>query len=127
MVYAEDVPALFSHGIRAILSLTGWSPLTDLPAGMSHLHLPIPDFTAPDEETIDRAVSFIRENVVEDLPVLVHCAAGLGRTGTVLACYLVSTGIEPGEAIARVREARPGSVETSAQELCVHEYAARRR
>jgi protein-tyrosine phosphatase len=47
--------------------------------------------------------------------VLVHCAAGLGRTGMLVARLLVDAGQAPGEAIARVRRARPGTIETAAQ------------
>jgi protein-tyrosine phosphatase len=47
--------------------------------------------------------------------VLVHCAAGLGRTGMLVARLLVDAGLEPAEAIARVRRARPGTIETAAQ------------
>jgi protein-tyrosine phosphatase len=47
--------------------------------------------------------------------VLVHCAAGLGRTGMLVARLLVDAGLSPAEAIARVRRARPGTIETRAQ------------
>jgi atypical dual specificity phosphatase len=59
--------------------------------------------------------------------VAVHCAAGLGRTGTVLAAYLVARGEEPRAALARVRDLRPGSVETADQERAVEAYARRLR
>jgi protein-tyrosine phosphatase len=49
--------------------------------------------------------------------------AGYGRTGTVLAAYLVAKGAEPEEAIDRVRRARPGSIETVEQEHAVHLFA----
>jgi len=53
----------------------------------------------------------------------VHCLAGQGRTGTMLACYLVSQGKSPGEAISEIRDLRPGSIETPAQDRAVHQYA----
>jgi len=55
---------------------------------------------------------------------VVSCYAGIGRTGTVLACYLVHRGEEPAEAIIRVRRLRPGSIETPEQETAVRQYAA---
>ena len=58
-----------------------------------------------------------------DLGVAVHCAAGLGRTGTVLAAWFVTQGLSAQNAIARVRRLRPGSVETEEQERAVEEFA----
>jgi protein-tyrosine phosphatase len=58
--------------------------------------------------------------------VLVHCAAGLGRTGTLAALLLVEGGLEPEAAIARVRQARPGTLETADQEAFVRRWAADR-
>jgi ADP-ribosyl-[dinitrogen reductase] hydrolase len=51
--------------------------------------------------------------------VLVHCRGGLGRAGMVSARLLVESGVEPGVAIARVRAARPGAIETPEQEVWV--------
>ena len=59
--------------------------------------------------------------------VLVHCGAGLGRSGTVAAAFLVREGMEPGAAIERVRALRPFSVETEEQETAVEAYARRLR
>ena len=47
--------------------------------------------------------------------VLVHCAAGLGRTGMLVAKLLVLNGVSADEAIDQVRRARPGTIETEAQ------------
>ncbi len=56
------------------------------------------------------------------MPVAVHCIAGLGRTGTILACYLVGQGISAEEAITTIRKWRPGSIEISEQEAVIYEY-----
>ena len=51
--------------------------------------------------------------------VLIHCRAGLGRTGLLAATLLVELGANPQRAIADVRRARPGAIETSVQESYV--------
>jgi ADP-ribosyl-[dinitrogen reductase] hydrolase len=56
--------------------------------------------------------------------VLVHCRGGLGRAGTIAARLLVELGMEPAEAIARVRAVRPGAIETPEQERFVRERVA---
>jgi len=55
---------------------------------------------------------------------VVHCLAGLGRTGTVAACLLVTRGRTAGESIAAVRAVRPGSVQSQAQADFVEAFAA---
>jgi len=59
--------------------------------------------------------------------VLAHCRGGYGRTGTMLACYLVSRGWEAEKAMAEVRRRRPGSIAPRAQQACAVEYAGRLR
>ena len=124
MPWPEDVPALAGAGIDTVLSLTEESPFPDgAPDQMVHLHLPVPDMTAPDRATLSRAVEFLRDRIRSGASVLVHCGAGLGRTGTILAAYLVSEGTDPEEAMHLVREARPGSIETYEQERCIFAWA----
>jgi len=125
IVFPEEGALLIEHGVRAILSLTERNPAANdpFPTGITHLHLPIPDFSPPAPETRERAMEFIDGNLSEDRPVLVHCGAGYGRTGTILACFLVHCGVHPEEAIDLVRMSRPGSIETSAQEEAVRIHA----
>jgi atypical dual specificity phosphatase len=91
--------------------------------GLAQLYLPVADFTAPTQGQARRGVDAIHEAIDDGGRVLVHCDGGLGRTGTLVSCYLVSTGMSADDAIARVRELRPGSVETPAQVEAVREFA----
>ncbi|MDQ2684191.1 MAG: dual specificity protein phosphatase family protein [Chloroflexota bacterium] len=94
-------------------------------AGIRGVHLPVRDFTAPSREVLDTAIAEIDLELECGGVVAVHCHAGLGRTGTVLASWLVSRGVPADEAIDRVRRARPGSIESAEQEAVVRAYAGK--
>ncbi|MFC1847184.1 dual specificity protein phosphatase family protein [Chloroflexota bacterium] len=66
---------------------------------------------------------FIENSLFNNKPVGVSCGAGLGRTGTILACYLVSRGYDADAAINEIRKNRPGSIETQEQEDAIKAYA----
>ena len=118
---------LAERNIGLVVSLTGAPPDANLLAkfGIAVLHLPVADFTPPPPELIESFLEQARFYRHEGKAIVVHCGAGMGRTGTIIACYLVDTGIGATEAINMVRKARPGSIETPEQELCVHDLAAR--
>jgi atypical dual specificity phosphatase len=95
--------------------------------GFVELHLPTPDFSAPSSEALHRGVAAIEATLAGGRHVAVHCGAGRGRTGTLIACVLVARGATPAAAIADVRRLRPGAVETRKQELAVREFEESRR
>jgi len=83
----------------------------------------IPDFRAPCLLEVHDLLRKIESTVNHGGRVFVHCRSGMGRSGTLIAMYLIYRyGIDPEEAIRRVRELRPGSIETIEQELAVREY-----
>ncbi len=90
---------------------------------LEDLYEPVPDYTAPRLDQIHRMVTFIEAEIETwEHPVVVTCQAGLGRTGTVLASYLVYAGYRPEDAIKRIRELRPGSIQTADQEDAIKRY-----
>jgi atypical dual specificity phosphatase len=94
--------------------------------GLEGLHLPVPDMTAPTPEQLDRALRFIDRQRAIGRAVLVHCLMGQGRTGTVLAAYLVRRGMSPESAVGKLRLVCPGAVENPEQERALHAFAERR-
>ncbi|MET0605672.1 MAG: protein-tyrosine phosphatase family protein [Beijerinckiaceae bacterium] len=88
------------------------------------LHLPIADFGVPAEAFLMRwreRGGEVHDRLDKGETIGIHCRAGIGRTGTVAAMILVERGLKPAEAIARVRNARPGAVETQAQQSFVYD------
>ncbi len=125
----EDLQWLRQQGIQVLISLTEEAPRREWAneAGLLVFHEPLEDMEPPTQEQLDRAVSAIQKALDNGMPVAVHCGAGLGRTGVVLAAYFVATGLSAANAIARVRKLRPHSVETDEQAEAVEWYARRQR
>ncbi len=124
----EQLRRLKEEGVQAIVCLNMERPLDEQQVrglGFEYLFIPVRDFTAPRLEDIGHFVSFTDGMLRESKPVVVCCGAGIGRTGTMLAAYLVSMCLSPDEALERVREKRGMGVESTAQREAVYEFAGR--
>jgi atypical dual specificity phosphatase len=119
----EDVDFLQHEGVRTVISLTEDPPSFE-EASIRQVRIPIEDFTAPTLQQMIEFVDVVSDSTERGEPAAVHCTAGLGRSGTMAAVYLVANGATADEAIARVRELRPGSIETEAQEHAVRQAEA---
>ena len=85
-------------------------------AGMAWHHLPIRDLKAPDDPMAWAALSTrLHQALDAGENVLIHCRGGLGRAGTIAALLMIERGDIAKDAMERVRSARPGAIETSAQ------------
>ena len=135
---SDDLDMLEQHRIRGVVTLLPLDEMRryDIAAlpqevvqrGWHWWHWPVADMAVADHsvfEAINAALPALRAIWQQGDAVAVHCAAGLGRTGTLAAQLLVLQGVAPDEAILRVRQARPGTIETPAQEQAVSDQLLR--
>ena len=124
----RDLAAIQAAGTRMLVSLLpddelrmlGLADLGRLAADhdIDWIQLPVGDMQAPGEGFEHRwADSGARMCAVltGGERLVLHCFAGLGRTGTVAARLLVDMGVSPPEAVRLVRAARPGTIQTHQQ------------
>jgi protein-tyrosine phosphatase len=123
-----DLKAIRNWGAELLLSLVddseyrgaGIADIESLiPSGMALVRLPIPDMGVPGddwERGWARTGPRLRDILRRGGRVCIHCMGGRGRTGLVAARILIEFGMHPDRAIAAVRRARPGAIETQEQE-----------
>ena len=112
------------QGIKSIVTIRE-EPLDESwTKDVKYIHITSNDMGVPDFNDLVQAVDFIHRRITYDNePVLVHCLAGLGRTGVILACYLVKyQNLSADEATQKVREERPGSIQSYPQEEIIFQF-----
>jgi atypical dual specificity phosphatase len=121
---SSEIDWVLKQGIKSIITMTE-DPLPESwVKEIQYLHVPTEDLSAPDIDKIDQTVDFVNKQIQNNEPVMVHCAAGIGRTGTILACYLVKYHkLSATDAIEKVRKERPGSIQSESQELAIGLYS----
>ena len=119
----DEFDWVLKQGIKSIVTMTENALPQTWVEGVKYLHIPTQDLTAPDMDKIDTAVEFIQKRISNKESVMVHCAAGMGRTGTILACYLIKfQKYSAKNAIEKVRDERPGSIQSEMQKMAIHLY-----
>jgi ADP-ribosyl-[dinitrogen reductase] hydrolase len=134
---AADIAAIRDWGTSILVSLMEIEEMRDygvedIPrqaraAGIQHVQLPILDMHVPEQDFESAWVDtgpLLHRELQRGGRVVLHCYAGLGRTGTIAARMLVESGLSPDEAIRRVRTARPGTIQTRMQELHVRTFGS---
>jgi atypical dual specificity phosphatase len=113
---------LAHHGVSVLINLTDY----EYRDARFRIHgIPMPDGAAPADAQIADFCRLVEDELDRQRTVYVHCLAGCGRTGTMMACYLVYRDrLDPMKAMQQVRGVRPCSVETAAQAEAVIRWGA---
>jgi atypical dual specificity phosphatase len=124
-VTQDEFKWVLDKGIKSIVTVrevplpSRWIDGTNI----DYLHLMVEDYGVPNMEVLDEAVNYIDKKIQSGKPVLVHCAAGKGRTGALLAAYMIKKeNLTAEQAIEKIRLMRPGSVQSVTQETALSMY-----
>jgi atypical dual specificity phosphatase len=119
------------NGIRSIITIkekplsSEWFKSSGIGEGkIDYFHLSIEDYRAPSLEELDYVVNYISRQIDNGRPVMVHCSGGKGRTGTILAAYLLKKGnvLNAYQAINKPRKIRGESIQSKDQENILFDY-----
>ena len=119
----DEVQWLIEQGVKSIVTVKE-DPLDDVwVENVDYHHLVSNDMGVPEFDDLISSVDFLHQRITNDEPVMVHCLAGLGRTGTILACYLIKyQQMSADDAIQKVRNERHGSIQSFSQEEIIFRF-----
>lgn len=119
----KEIDWVIEQGVKSIVTIREEPLDDDWIKNVNYLHVMSNDMGVPEFDDLTFAVDFIHQRLNDEEPVMVHCLAGLGRTGTILASYLVKyENMSADEAIEKVREIRPGSIQSYPQEEMIFQF-----
>ena len=120
----DEVEWTIEQGVKSIVTVREEPLDNEWIKDVKYLHVTSNDMSVPAFADLVSSVDFIHNRITNNEPVMVHCLAGLGRTGTLLACYLIKyQKMSADEAIQKVREERPGSIQSFPQEEIIFQFA----
>ena len=119
----KEIDWVIEQGVKSIVTIREEPLDDDWIKNVNYLHVMSNDMGVPEFDDLTNTVDFIHKRLNDEEPVMVHCLAGLGRTGTILASYLVKyENMSADEAIEKVREIRPGSIQSYPQEEMIFQF-----
>jgi len=124
---AAGLEALAANGVTTVIDLRAEEDLHVDEArlnrlGLHRVHLPMRDGQSPSDAQV---ANFLAAVEASEGRAFVHCGAGVGRTGTMSAAYLVKTGqATPSEALKRNLSVGPPSLEQLAFSAGLSEHGA---
>lgn len=128
---AEQYEWLIKNNIRSIVTVREF-PLPEkwlinngrLEVDKDYKFEYVKDYGVPALKVLDEIVDYINKKINDEKkPLVVHCAAGKGRTGTILAAYLMKLEhLSSHDAIKKIRSIRHGSIQSKIQEETLHKY-----
>ncbi len=122
---AFDLEALAKVGVNFLVSLEEQETVSSALAsefGIEVYHFPIQDMRTPALAAAEQLTTLIDNKIKSGNCLAVHCKAGLGRTGTVIASYLVKSGMTPLEATRKIRCVDPRMIQSEQQENFITEF-----
>ena len=108
----EYLDSLINNGVQVFINLTEEDELTHyqnllaefLPNQIEHFRFEIPDYSVPTKAEMKSILNLIDQKIAEGKKVYIHCYAGIGRTGTVVGCWLSRHGHPGKEALAELKQ-----------------------
>ena len=114
------------NGIKSVVTIRespldpAWFPKE---SSIDYKHVKVQDFGAPPVEELNQVINYIDNEIQSGKPVIVHCNGGSGRTGTVLAAYLMKKeGLTADQAALKVKEIRGRTIRHQRQLDTLREY-----
>ena len=119
----EEINWAKEQGVKSVVTIREEPLDDDWVDDVKYLHVYANDMGIPEFDDLTNSVDFIHQRITNEEPVMVHCLAGLGRTGTILACYMIKyEDMAADDAIEKVRRERHGSIQSFSQEEIIFRF-----
>jgi len=105
------------EGIKVIINCSEFDNRKDIPKEFMYFHLNIPDYGTPTDVQLQRFFEITSESSNNDVPIVVHCVAGCGRSGLMIVAWAAYNGYIPKgiDPVKWIRKLRSCCLETKEQ------------